>query len=328
MHDPIISTRRVLLPALIALAVAGTAIAQSDPPATDPQGSPPAQTATQSPPAAPTTQNAPTPSPAPSTSPQPAATETPTAGGSTAASAPAQTSPAPSSPDSTTSTSSASSAASSSPQTPADAATSAALDAKVNQKAEKALAKSNADGEGAKKAPVMVELEPEKPAKSKPESAGATADQAEKATAKVDAASKQDKSKAGAANAKTDKTEKTVAADASKADRKGTTGAGKEASSLAKSAEDKPAPAADNPEEAAALDLKNRMVFSHDKFAQLDANQDGFVDRSEAAASSALKRNFARFDANKDGKLSPEEFAAINDLAAIKPDAGDAVRRQ
>jgi len=92
-----------------------------------------------------------------------------------------------------------------------------------------------------------------------------------------------------------------------------------EAPSLSKESADTKADATPiSPEEAADLDLKNRIAFSQDKFDQFDTNHDGFVDASEAAVSTVLRASFARFDADKDGKLSPAEFAAINDLAAIK----------
>ena len=42
--------------------------------------------------------------------------------------------------------------------------------------------------------------------------------------------------------------------------------------------------------------------------AQLDRNQDGFVDKSEIPAGHELIAKFAQYDANDDGKLSPEEF--------------------
>jgi hypothetical protein len=74
-----------------------------------------------------------------------------------------------------------------------------------------------------------------------------------------------------------------------------------------------------SPEAVAAADLKVRTELAHDKFDLLDSSHDGFIDRQEAAKSNVLKTQFARFDLNKDGKLSLEEFAAINDLAAIKP---------
>ncbi|QNR98325.1 EF-hand domain-containing protein [Stenotrophomonas sp. 169] len=42
--------------------------------------------------------------------------------------------------------------------------------------------------------------------------------------------------------------------------------------------------------------------------AKLDTNNDGFVDRAEAAASPRLVARFDQMDANKDGKLSREEM--------------------
>lgn len=42
--------------------------------------------------------------------------------------------------------------------------------------------------------------------------------------------------------------------------------------------------------------------------ARLDTNNDGFIDRGEAAASPRLAGRFDQLDANKDGKLSREEM--------------------
>lgn len=71
--------------------------------------------------------------------------------------------------------------------------------------------------------------------------------------------------------------------------------------------------------QGASPDLKDRLVLSHDKFTLLDANKDGFIEREEATVSNILQARFDKYDTNHDGKLSVLEFAAINDLAAIKP---------
>lgn len=39
-----------------------------------------------------------------------------------------------------------------------------------------------------------------------------------------------------------------------------------------------------------------------------DTNQDGYIDRSEAAAMSPINKHFDEFDNNKDGKLSMDEM--------------------
>ncbi|WP_305074953.1 hypothetical protein [Propionivibrio sp.] len=44
-------------------------------------------------------------------------------------------------------------------------------------------------------------------------------------------------------------------------------------------------------------------------FSVLDVNQDGAIDKKEAAASAAVAKVFDVADANKDGVLSPEEYA-------------------
>ena len=56
------------------------------------------------------------------------------------------------------------------------------------------------------------------------------------------------------------------------------------------------------------------------KFAALDTNHDGFIDKSEAAASDVLAGQFATLDSRGDGKLSLAEFTAASNLAAIKID--------
>ncbi len=45
-------------------------------------------------------------------------------------------------------------------------------------------------------------------------------------------------------------------------------------------------------------------------FARLDANGDGFIDRSEAAGRPRLMQNFDAIDANRDGRLSRDELRA------------------
>ena len=52
------------------------------------------------------------------------------------------------------------------------------------------------------------------------------------------------------------------------------------------------------------------------RFAQLDADQDGFVTKAEAAKIPGVAQRFDRFDANKDGKLDRNEFAAL--IASMK----------
>lgn len=47
--------------------------------------------------------------------------------------------------------------------------------------------------------------------------------------------------------------------------------------------------------------------------AQLDRNQDGFVDKSEIPQGHELQGKFARFDQNSDGKLSGDEFKKYTD---------------
>lgn len=46
-------------------------------------------------------------------------------------------------------------------------------------------------------------------------------------------------------------------------------------------------------------------------FAQLDVNQDGYVDSSETAGFPAYASAFGRADVNGDGRLTPAEFAAM-----------------
>ncbi|WP_313916939.1 hypothetical protein [Tahibacter sp.] len=43
--------------------------------------------------------------------------------------------------------------------------------------------------------------------------------------------------------------------------------------------------------------------------AQLDANRDGFIDKSEVPSGNELAGKFARLDTNSDGKLDAAEFS-------------------
>ena len=45
-------------------------------------------------------------------------------------------------------------------------------------------------------------------------------------------------------------------------------------------------------------------------FMKLDANQDGYIDVSEAKKDIGVTKTFSRLDANSDGQISPTEFAA------------------
>jgi hypothetical protein len=47
--------------------------------------------------------------------------------------------------------------------------------------------------------------------------------------------------------------------------------------------------------------------------AQLDANKDGFVDKSEVPSGNELAGKFARLDTNSDGKLDAAEFSRYQD---------------
>ena len=44
-------------------------------------------------------------------------------------------------------------------------------------------------------------------------------------------------------------------------------------------------------------------------FKDLDKNSDGYINRTEAAASTGLVAMFGDLDSNKDGKLSSQEYA-------------------
>ncbi|UXI66872.1 hypothetical protein [Tahibacter amnicola] len=48
-------------------------------------------------------------------------------------------------------------------------------------------------------------------------------------------------------------------------------------------------------------------------FAQLDRNQDGYVDKTELPQNHELHQRFAQLDKNSDGKLSNDEFARFRD---------------
>lgn len=44
------------------------------------------------------------------------------------------------------------------------------------------------------------------------------------------------------------------------------------------------------------------------RFAELDRNRDGAIDRSEAAATPRLAERFERIDRNRDGRIVPDEL--------------------
>lgn len=52
---------------------------------------------------------------------------------------------------------------------------------------------------------------------------------------------------------------------------------------------------------------------AHSHFKALDRNDDGAIDRSEAAAEQGLLAQFKRFDKNGDGRLSFDEYKAWRD---------------
>lgn len=56
-----------------------------------------------------------------------------------------------------------------------------------------------------------------------------------------------------------------------------------------------------------ALPPQERFVA----FEMLDANQDGWISRNEAAANREVAANFDRVDANHDGRLDRQEFARL-----------------
>ena len=70
---------------------------------------------------------------------------------------------------------------------------------------------------------------------------------------------------------------------------------------------------------AGSLALASGMAMAGDdmgkekKFEDLDANQDGVITQSEAAAHEDLVANFNSADTNADGYLTPSEFDAIKD---------------
>ena len=69
---------------------------------------------------------------------------------------------------------------------------------------------------------------------------------------------------------------------------------------------------------ATSSDLNSQTISMQSKFDSLDVNHDGYIDKQEAAADSALKNQFAKIDANKDAKLSITEFSSAKGLAMNK----------
>jgi Ca2+-binding EF-hand superfamily protein len=62
------------------------------------------------------------------------------------------------------------------------------------------------------------------------------------------------------------------------------------------------------------------------RFAELDRNRDGAIDRSEAAATPRLAERFERIDRNRDQRLAPEELRKAARLAATRRDLAKAQR--
>lgn len=68
---------------------------------------------------------------------------------------------------------------------------------------------------------------------------------------------------------------------------------------------------------AGSIVLASGMAFAGDKdskkFEDLDANQDGVITQSEAAAHQDLVAVFNEVDTNADGYLTPSEFDAMKE---------------
>jgi len=62
------------------------------------------------------------------------------------------------------------------------------------------------------------------------------------------------------------------------------------------------------------------------RFAELDRNRDGAIDRSEAAATPRLAERFERIDRNGDQRLDPTEVRKAARLAATRRDLAKAQR--
>jgi hypothetical protein len=83
---------------------------------------------------------------------------------------------------------------------------------------------------------------------------------------------------------------------------------------------EQPKSTSQSPMDATTAAPATNSTLAQAKFDMLDTNHDGYVDKQEANASSALSARFSKIDGNRDGKLSLTEFASINDLASIKID--------
>jgi Ca2+-binding EF-hand superfamily protein len=62
------------------------------------------------------------------------------------------------------------------------------------------------------------------------------------------------------------------------------------------------------------------------RFAELDRNRDGAIDRAEAAAAPRLAERFERIDRNGDQRLAPDELRKAARLAATRRDLAKAQR--
>lgn len=57
------------------------------------------------------------------------------------------------------------------------------------------------------------------------------------------------------------------------------------------------------PQDNASVPMSNDMSFD-----RLDANDDGFLEKSELMGNPGVAQNFAQIDSDGDGKLSPSEW--------------------
>ncbi len=78
---------------------------------------------------------------------------------------------------------------------------------------------------------------------------------------------------------------------------------------------------------AHAQNTSPQSVRGGERWAQLDRNSDGTLDRAEAAGTPKLSEHFDRIDRDRDGRLTPQETREFRQLVQSRHDARRESRR-
>lgn len=78
---------------------------------------------------------------------------------------------------------------------------------------------------------------------------------------------------------------------------------------------------------AHAQNTSPQSVRGGERWAQLDRNSDGTLDRAEAAGTPKLSEHFERIDRDRDGRLAQQEMREFRRLSASRRDARQSQQR-